>query len=213
MKRLQPRHPGLFLLLALVPGLMLAACRSGPYEETFDSTGDWGVGNTPDVRGMVDNGVYEMYVKTNTDVYLATAGENFGDGIYEVEATQIDGPLNNGYGMLFMVDAESESFYMFEVSGDGWIWIGRCADRCETEQVALVGGDWFLSPAVNQGLQATNNLRVDVRSPRMTFYVNGVEVGRTSDDTLTEGDIAVMVEALGESGTRVIFDNFKFTPH
>jgi len=42
--------------------------------------------------------------------------------------------------------------------------------------------------------------------------VNGVEVGRTSDDRLTEGDIAVMVESLGESGVRVIFDNFRFTP-
>jgi hypothetical protein len=46
----------------------------------------------------------------------------------------------------------------------------------------------------------------------MTFFVNGVEVGRTSDSRLTEGDIAVMVETLGERGVRVVFDNFKVTP-
>jgi len=186
--------------------------KSGQYNETFDKAGDWGTGRTADVVGEVDNGVYEMLVKSNSELYLASAGESFGNGVYEVEATQIAGPLNNGYGFLFKVDEETDSFYAFEISGDGWIWIGRCAELCESEQVTLVGGDWFRSPAINQGLQATNVLRAVVDGNLMTFYVNGVEVGRTSDDRLTEGDIAVMVETLGESGVRVIFDNFRFTP-
>jgi hypothetical protein len=192
--------------------LLLSACRSDQYEETFDEAGKWGTGRTSDVTGKVENGVYEMLVKSSSEKYLATAGESFGDGAYEVEVTQIAGPLNNGYGFLFKVDEETDSFYAFEISGDGWIWIGRCADLCETEQVALVGGDWFRSPAINQGLQATNHLRAVVDGTLMTFYINGVEVGRTSDDRLTEGDIAVMVETLGESGVRVIFDNFRYTP-
>ena len=198
-----------FLLASI---LLLSSCQSDEYEETFDSSGDWGTGKTADVVGKVENGVYEMLVKSSSDKFLATAGESFGDGVYEVEATQITGPLNNGYGFLFKVDEETDSFYAFEVSGDGWIWIGRCVDLCETEQVALVGGDWFRSPAINQGLQATNHLRAVVDGSLMTFYINGVEVGRTSDDRLTEGDIAVMVETLGESGVRVIFDNFRYTP-
>jgi len=198
------------LLLALV--ILVSGCGSGQYNETFDKAGDWGTGRTADVVGEVDNGVYEMLVKSNSELYLASAGESFGNGVYEVEATQIAGPLNNGYGFLFKVDEETDSFYAFEISGDGWIWIGRCAELCESEQVTLVGGDWFRSPAINQGLQATNVLRAVVDGNLMTFYVNGVEVGRTSDDRLTEGDIAVMVETLGESGVRVIFDNFRFTP-
>jgi hypothetical protein len=198
------------LLLALV--ILVSGCGSGQYNETFDKAGDWGTGRTADVVGEVDNGVYEMLVKSNSELYLASAGESFGNGVYEVEATQIAGPLNNGYGFLFRFDEETDSFYAFEISGDGWIWIGRCAELCESEQVTLVGGDWFRSPAINQGLQATNVLRAVVDGNLMTFYVNGVEVGRTSDDRLTEGDIAVMVETLGESGVRVIFDNFRFTP-
>jgi hypothetical protein len=192
--------------------MLVSGCGSGQYNETFDKAGDWGTGRTADVVGEVDNGVYEMLVKSNSELYLASAGESFGNGVYEVEATQIAGPLNNGYGFLFKVDEETDSFYAFEISGDGWIWIGRCAELCESEQVTLVGGDWFRSPAINQGLQATNSLRALVDGNLMTFYVNGVEVGRTSDDRLTEGDIAVMVETLGESGVRVIFDNYRFTP-
>ena len=206
------KHPTVLILCGLFLALLATACQTGPYVETYDKTGKWGSGSSADVEGHVDNGVYELLVKSNSGVYLATAGESFGDGVYEVEATQVAGPLNNGYGFLYKLDEDTDSFYVFEISGDGWIWIGRCADLCESEQVALVGGDWFRSPAVNQGLQATNSLRVVVDGTLMTFYVNGVEVGRTSDDRLTEGDIAVMVEALGESGVRVIFDNFRYTP-
>jgi hypothetical protein len=203
------------LVVLLVLSLGSVACNtlgSGPYEETFDSAGTWGSGSTSEVEGDVNNGVYEMLVKSNSGLYLATAGESFGDGIYEVEAIQVDGPLNNGYGMLFRMDDATDSFYVFEVSGDGFVWIGYCDDLCDTEAVALVGGDWFPSPAVKQGLQQNNHLRLVADGTRMTFFVNGVEVGRTSDSRLTEGDIAVMVEALGERGVRVIFDNFKVTP-
>jgi hypothetical protein len=207
-----PGDLGALIVEALGPWSIEITRRSDPYEETFDRIGNWGSGTSEDVDGQVHNGVYEMLVISNSGLYFATAGDCFSDGIYEVDATQISGPLNNGYGMLFMVDEITDSFYVFEVSGDGWIWIGRCTDLCELEQIALAGGDWFRSPAVNQGLQATNNLRVVVDGPEMTFYVNGVEVGRTSDDDLTEGDIAVMVETLGEGGVRVNFDNFKFTP-
>lgn len=194
----------LFLL-----GIGCTVINPGTYMESFNREGNWGIGDRTDVEGIVDNGVYEMLVKDNYGIYYATAGQNFSDGIFEVEATQVDGPLNNGYGMLFRVDEETDSFYAFEVSGDGFVWIGRCTNLCEEGAVALVGGDWFPSPAVQTGLQATNHLQVIAEGNRMTFYVNSVEVGRTSDTTFTSGDIAIMVETLGERGVRVVFDDFK----
>jgi len=197
----------LFLL-----GIGCTTLNSDVYMESFNREGNWGIGDRTDVEGIVENGVYEMLVKDNYGIFYATAGENFTDGIFEVEATQVDGPLNNGYGMLFRVDEETDSFYAFEVSGDGYVWIGRCTNLCEDGAVALVGGDWFPSPAVQTGLQATNHLQAIVEGNRMTFYVNSVEVGRTSDTTFAAGDIAIMVETLGERGVRVVFDDFKVSP-
>lgn len=202
----------LAVALAMLSTVACGSLGTGSYEATFDSIGRWGSGDSAEVEGGVSDDQYEMLVKSNYGLYLATAGENFDDGVYEVEATQIAGPLNNGYGMLFRVDDSTDSFYVFEVSGDGFVWIGWCDNLCDTAAEALVGGDWFRSPAVKQGLQETNHLRVVADGPLMTFFVNGVEVGRTSDSRLTEGDIAVMVEALGERNVRVVFDNFKFTP-
>jgi hypothetical protein len=217
MKIFAPFRPtGYFFVTLLLTALMSVACTlldSGPYEEKFEEAGSWGTGRSADVEGQVQNDVYEMHVKSNHGLYLASAGENFADGIFELEATQIAGPLNNGYGLLFRVDESSDTFYVFEISGDGYVWVGYCANLCEDDAVALVGGDWFPSPAVETGHHATNNLRVVAEGPKMTFFVNGVEVGRTSDNRLTEGDIAVMVEALGEGNVRVAFDNYRFTPN
>ena len=204
-----------FLILAITLLFLGNACSalgSGDYLEDFNQPGSWGVGDRIDLEGKVENGVYEMLVKSRYGIYYAFAGEEFTDGIYEVEATQVDGPVNNGYGMLFRLDAESDSFYAFEVSGDGFIWIGRCKNLCEDELVTLVGGDWFHSPAVETGLQATNHLQVVVEGNRMTYFVNSVEVGRTADTTFASGDIALVVETLGERNVRVVFDNFKVSP-
>ncbi len=203
------------LAFSFVLAMATMACSvfgSDIYEESFDAAGSWGSGTSTDVEGQVADGVYDMLVKSNQGMYLATAGETFGDGTYELDATQIDGPLNNGYGMLYRVDEASDSFYAFEVSGDGYIWIGYCRDLCESEAVALVGGDWFRSPAVKGGLHETNNLKVIADGSRMTFFVNGLEVGRATDDRLAEGDVAVVVESLGEPGVRVVFDNFSHIP-
>ena len=142
------------LILLIVFAMTAMACSvldSGPYEEGFDAAGSWGTGASSDVEGRVSDGLYEMLVESNNGLYYASAGERFADGVYEVDATQIEGPLNNGYGTLFRVDDESDSFYVFEVSGDGYVWIGYCTDLCESEAVALVGGDWFRSPAVKLG--------------------------------------------------------------
>lgn len=205
-------RPLAFAVLLVLATLACGTLPGAPYEESFDEVGNWGTGASDEVRGDVVDGQYQMNVRSNAGLFMATAGESFGDAVYELEATQIGGPLNNGYGMLFRVDDASDSFYAFEVSGDGYIWIGWCSDLCRGDAVALVGGDWYQSGAVNQGLQETNRLRVVAEGTRMTFFVNGVEVGRTSDSRLAEGDIAVAVETLGEPGVRVVFDNFKVTP-
>lgn len=197
----------LFLLL------VTAGCGGGgPYVETFDDPGEWSTGSDADVEGEVRNGVYNLLVEADDLFSWTTAGKEFGDGVYEVEATQVDGPLNNGYGMLFRVDNERDDFYLFMISGDGFVWIGRYRNGGDEEILPLVGDWWFESPAVNQGLNNTNVLRVQAEGPNMIFYVNDQEVGRVSDDAFSRGDIGLMVRTLGVGGVQVQFDNFTVTP-
>lgn len=200
-----------------VPSLLLllvfAGCGGGTaYTETFDEAGRWRTGSDDDVEGIVRNGVYDFLVKADQLIIWTTAGENFSDGIFQVEATQVAGPLDNGYGMLFRVDDENDDFYLFEISGDGFAWIGRYRDGGEEEAQPLIGDGWIEVNAVEQGLNATNTLRVRAESGNIIFLVNDFEIGRVTDDAFRSGDIGLMVETLGAGGVQVQFDNFTVTP-
>jgi hypothetical protein len=207
------RWPAIFVLLL---GFSTLAClgSGGPYEATFDSLGSWGSGDNADVEGDVTNGTYQMLVKADSGIFWATGGEDdLGSGIYEVEATQLAGALDNGYGMMFRVDNDNDNFFLFEVSGDGYYWIGWCENGCEDTADPIVGDGWEQSAIVNQGLNNLNTLRAEVEGENLVFIVNGQEVGRVTDSRGNEtGDIGIMVETLGEAGVQVSFDNFRVTP-
>jgi hypothetical protein len=195
--------------------LLFAATGCGgnePYRETFAEPGSWRTESSGEVEGQVRNGVYDFIIRANELTSWTTAGEQFSDGIYQVEATQVEGPDNNGYGMLFRVNDEQDDFYVFQISGDGFVWIGRYRNAGEAEAEPLVGDWWFESPAINQGANATNTLRVHAEGQNLIFYVNDQEVGRVTDDAFRSGDIGLMVRTLGESGVHVQFDNFTVTP-
>lgn len=202
-------------MLALVVTLLaLTACLGGqaPYRELFNEPGSWRIGDDADAVGQVLDGKFDMLVKADNLFIWTTAGKEFGNATYEVEATQTEGSLNNGYGLLFRVDDERDDFYVFEISGDGYVWIGRYRNGGDEEIQPMIGDWWFESPAVLQGLDQINTLRVEADGANMIFYVNDQEVGRVTDDAFSQGDVGLMVETLGEGGVRIQFDNFFVTP-
>ncbi len=197
---------GLILL-----SLLMVGCGGGdPYLETFDAAGNWRTESDGQTAGFIENGVYNLSVEADVQLVWTTAGESFVNGRYAVEATQTEGPLDSGYGMLFRVDDTTDSFYLFEISGDGFVWIGR-HDNGE-DAGPIIGQWWFESPAVRQGLDQTNVLAVQAEAGNLIFYVNDQEVGRITDNTYGRGDIGLMVETLGQGGVSVQFDNFSVTP-
>ncbi len=203
--------PSILGLLAAI-SLLVGCQEKGPYSTDFDEVGSWGTGATADVEGVVRNGVYDMFVTADSGLFWANADLRLGDGTYELSARAVEGPVDNGYGMMFMMDPETNDFYLFEVSSDGFVWIGRCVGSCADDIVFLVGEGWFESPAVNQGLDQVNHLRVTTNRGTMRFFVNDQPVGEAFDNALVEGDIGLAVETYGLGEVRVLFDSFRFTP-
>lgn len=204
----------LIILSAIV--VVITGCRNSgnsslPFIETFDEPGNWGTGEDAYSIGAVVNGVYDLKVIENDISRWVSAGKNFSDGIYEVEATPVEGPLDNGYGLIFRADVEKGNFYLFEISSDGYVWIGRFTNGVADNQ-SLIGGGWIESPAVLRGLNVTNKLRVQAEAGNLIFFVNDQEVGRVTDNTFTSGDVGIFVQTLGGSGVRVLFDNLSVKP-
>jgi hypothetical protein len=194
--------------------LLLAACRGSatglPWEETFDNAGAWSSGEDAYSRGSVVDGAYVFEVLQNDVSRWAAAGQNFGDAIYELEATHLDGPLDNGYGLLFRANPETGDFYLFKISGDGYVWIGRYREGAE--ETTLIGDHWFESAAVQQGLNVANRLTVRAEAGNLIFRVNGQEVGRVTDNTFAAGDVGLLVQTLGGAPVTVRFDNLSVRP-
>jgi hypothetical protein len=197
------------LLLAIV----LVGCGGNDtYVEMFDEPGTWSAGSDIDVDGDVRDGMYDLLVKADNLLIWASAGEQFGDGVYEVEATAVAGPVNNGFGMVFRLDEDADNFYLFKISSDGFVWIGKLVNGGLEENRPLVQDWWFESSAVKTGLNETNVLRVRAESGNMIFFVNDQEVGRVTDNSFRSGDIGVIAETLGLGGVQVHFDNFTVSP-
>ena len=202
----------LTLLILIFTMLAIVACSGSdlPYVETFDSAGSWRTGSDTYTEGEVSDGVYDLTIIGDDVSRWSPAGKNFTNGVYEVEATQVEGPLDNGYGMLLRADTEKGDFYLFKVSGDGYVWIGRYVD--EVEDQTIIGKHWFESPAVKKGLNQTNKLRVNAESGNLIFFINDSEVGRVTDHNFKEGDVGLYAQSLGLGGVRVLFDNLSVSP-
>jgi hypothetical protein len=200
-------------LISVLLTLLLVGCgESEPYHETYDTPGNWSTDNDSEVRGQVIDGVYDFEIVADNLTSWTTAGLEFTDGYYQVEATQIGGPDNNLYGLTFRMNNENNDFYAFQVSGDGYVWIGRYQDGGLTEMQPIVQDWWFESPAVNQGIGVSNELGVRAEKGNLIFYVNGQEVGRVTDNTFDKGDIGLIVGSLGQGGVHVQFDDFQVLP-
>lgn len=203
-----------FLIICIGIFLLLSACRSQQtYLETFDAPGTWRVGDDLEASGQVVDGVYRFAVEPYNAYFWTTAGVSFSDGVFSVEATQTEGPLNPGFGMMLRVDDQQDAFYMFLVSGDGWVLVARCFLACSGDnRVELINEGWFESPAVNQGLGETNELKVEADAGNLLFYVNEQLVGAVTDTAISGSDIGLIVRTIDTGDVVVEFDNFSVTP-
>ncbi|MCC6612940.1 MAG: hypothetical protein IT320_05635 [Anaerolineae bacterium] len=198
------------------------------YASAFDdpATSDWQqydgrvAARVADGRVVVSNGV-------SNNVAFSVADPYFADFDLRAEAQAINGPLDNGYGVVFRY-IDPENFYLFLVSSDGYYEVTRVLGGVQRDLSA-----WVDSELVHQGLNAINHLRVVARGNQFTFYVNDAPVqlcipsdpeaistyrsglgciGGTMQDTLTDaslpiGKVGVAAMSLGEPDVEASFDN------
>ena len=178
------------------------------YEATFDEPGSWGTGRQEGATGAVTDGVYELGIEASRGFFWTAAGASLADGYFEVDVMQTAGSSDSAFGLLLRAEHEVESFYVFEISADGYVWIGWCRRNC-AEATSLVEDGWFASEAINQGLSARNTLLVTADGPHLTFFINGSEVGKVDDERATAGDVGLFGETFGDGGLVVQFDDLR----
>ncbi|MEM7111746.1 MAG: hypothetical protein AAF614_04890 [Chloroflexota bacterium] len=139
----------------------------------------------------------------NTLQYSSLANELFDDFELTVDLRQLQGAPSSSFGVLFRM-VSPEQFYRFEITGDGFYMIER---RDNNGQWTRFVPDWTATPAINQGLNAMNQLTITAVGPSMRFAVNGAFLQEINDATYSLGNIGLDAGTFGQTGLQVAFDN------
>ncbi|MCB8946344.1 MAG: DUF1080 domain-containing protein [Ardenticatenaceae bacterium] len=200
-------------LLLLLLGISLAACLDTPdpnanilFQDQFAAgqTGAWILeGDAVGRTSILDESLLIEVNEPRTMQFATLEDPLFTDFDLSVDARILEGDIRGSLGILFRVQDPTQ-FYRFEITGDGLSLVERRnADGTWTRLVE----DWTPSPAINQGTNASNQLRLIAVGPTLSFYVNGILLHRLQDGQYKAGAIALDAGTFGQGGLRVMFDN------
>lgn len=206
------KRVGFFLLISIF--LFLAACGNDRvvldspemlFHDGFTAgqTGAWLLEGDERGRTAVLNDALIISIEDpHLLQYAALEEPLFDDFALEVDVTQLSGDPESSYGVLFR--KSGDQFYRFAITGSGLFVMER----------HNMGGtwtryfdDWRESPAINQGVGATNRLKIKASGGDLSFYVNGELLQQVNDSSYASGQIALAAGTFGRAGLQVVFDN------
>jgi hypothetical protein len=197
-----------FLLLMIVLcALALTACGPTltplPYTEDFSTPDNgWKTASDEAIAISVPDGALHFTIgDLDTIAWSTPKDKRFGDFVLDVDATQVDGPNDNTYGVIFRYQ-DDRNFYRLDISGDGYFAVFKRKDGAWIKMQ-----EYAETSAIQQG-NATNHLQVIAKGDQFTFNVNGQTVKTFSDKDFTNGNIGVAAGTLSnEAGVHIAFDN------
>ena len=194
---------GLFLLLVACSGQADATVL---FEDEFvvGQSGNWITeGDVVGKTAVIDERLLIQIDQPNTMQFATLEDPLFTDFDLTVDARLLAGDVESSYGILFRMQ-DLQQFYRFEVTGTGLYVIER--RNVDGTWLRLVQ-DWIETPALNQGLAVTNQLRVAAYGSVLTFYANGTLLQQVQDSQFKAGAIALDAGTFGQGGLQVAFDN------
>jgi hypothetical protein len=174
-------------------------------EEDFeDPESGWDVYNEGDTVALYLGGEYRLGVFVENYVTWGNpeSALDLDDFEIEVDARQVEGPLDNNFGFLLRYQPGDEAFYWFQISSDGYYSVSRMEKDDWMELVT-----WEVSDAIQQGLDATNQIKVVCVGGSYSFYVNGEHLTTFTDSALTGGSIGLAAGTYNEAGVVIHYDN------
>ncbi|MCP5099194.1 MAG: hypothetical protein GY943_26880 [Chloroflexi bacterium] len=180
------------------------------FADTFAAgqMGDWVIeGDATGQIAIIDEHLVIEISEPNLIQYSALSAPTFNDFIAEVDVRQIRGDVQSSFGLLFRMQAPNQ-FYRFEITADGMYMLERHNnDGSWTRFIE----DWTDSPAINQGLNVLNTLKVEAVGQNISVYVNDVLLQQISDSSYSGGVLALDAGTFTQPDLQVAFDNFRIS--
>jgi hypothetical protein len=199
----------LFFAIILLTTVVLAACGPAltplPYADDFSNPASgWKTVNDPAVKINYQDGALHFNIPAlDTLAWSVPKEKRFGDFVLDVDATQVAGPNDNSYGVIFRY-VDDRNFYRLDISGDGYFAVFKYKDGKWTKVQ-----DYTETATVKQGA-ATNHLQVIAKGNQFTFNVNDQLVKTFSDSDFPNGNIGVTAGTLFDNAdVHIAFDNLR----
>jgi hypothetical protein len=175
------------------------------FEDDFsDPTSGWDRIQDSDGKTDYIDGKYRILVNTpDTDVW-ANPGEKFSDVSIRVTAAKVGGTDNNDFGIICRY-VDSDNFYFFVISSDGYYGIGKVKDG----QFLMVNQqDMLPSEEIRKSGEA-NVIRADCVGSTLSLSVNEKVIDTQEDSDFKAGDVGLLAGTFAEAGVEVEFDDFE----
>jgi hypothetical protein len=165
--------------------------------------GSWGCVRGENQSNYYQDGMYIIDVVPANSWWRVQSGKSFADSVVEVEATPIEGPDDNVYGLMTGW-LNWSNYYLFMISGDGYFTFVKREEGSYTRN-----DPWTRSEAINLG-KATNLVQVKREGETLSFFANGVKLADYEDATFPEGNVGLIAgtTSCGGGNLTVGFDNF-----
>jgi len=168
-------------------------------------TGDWLVeGDDVGQTAVIDQKLVISIDQPNTLQYTTLQEPVVDNFSMEVDTQQISGNPESSYGVLTRMRG-ADQFYRFEITSSGLYMAERHnADGTWSQYL----DDWTESPAIKQGLNTVNRLKIEAVGPNLLFYVNDTLLHEVYDNGVgLEANVGLDAGTFGQTGLQVAFDN------
>jgi hypothetical protein len=172
-------------------------------DDFSDTTSGWPRGVSANGSEDYVDGSYRIEVNIPQYDLWAIPNQTFEDARVEEDATRLEGPDANRFGLICRY-LDPQNFYFFIISSDGYYAIGKTIGG----RTSLLGQEMMAySPIIVQGA-GPNHIRFDCISGALTGYVNGQALASASDSDFHNGDVGLIAGAFNTGGVEIAFTNF-----
>jgi hypothetical protein len=174
------------------------------FKDSFESTsGGWMPFDDDIGFAGYDAGGFRLIAGFENYQFWSVPGLNFRDTMIFTRAKKIDGPENNLFGIICRYQNEA-NFYALVIGSDGYYGIFKTIGG---QQSLIAQEHMDFSTVIHQG-NADNEIQALCQGEDLVLLVNGEQLIHVKDDSLTNGDIGLIVGNFSQPGTDIIFDNF-----
>jgi hypothetical protein len=189
------------------PGELVINTQSLPIYDDFSSLySGWGQETSPFASYGYEDGQYLISILDKDLLFFPVLRDNSlnaQDVILEINAENASGEETTAAGLICRLNPSGSSFYTFEVSWDGGVFIGKYIDGAWSELARM---DEHQS--VQRGI-LPNHLKAVCIGQTLELFVNGTLVLQTRDTSLSSGAPAFFARTGPDQlSAKVLFDDF-----